>query len=201
MAEDEDVEIRIGGLTTHFTSRRRTGLVDYAQPKALDLRAGELGEALTQDAMVVVADDSHEPTGSRLQSIEQCHSHPVARVDDEVGFVDGAPQLTRQVLGALRYVGVGQQEQSGGHAAKSTVVGRVARSSRHPRDETMRSATAACSLAKVEGLRPIQVGALTLIHWSAEHTSWPWLACHTSTYSTCFWAAASRSAQLRPPLP
>ena len=53
---------------------------------------------------------------------EHSYVDPAAGVDDEIGRADGPPHLGGQVLGTHGQVGVGQQEESGGHGTSQLPV-------------------------------------------------------------------------------
>ena len=49
-----------------------------------------------------------------LDLVQQARVDPVTGMHDDVRVVDGGPHLGRQVTGALRHMGIRQQEESHG---------------------------------------------------------------------------------------
>ena len=71
------------------------GLVDDGEAHALDLGAGDLGQAPAESAVVVVAVHRDQPAGTLLEPVQQRDVHPVAGVHDDVGVVDRGPHRMR----------------------------------------------------------------------------------------------------------
>jgi hypothetical protein len=69
--------------------------VDDGEPEALDLRAGDLGQALAEGSVVVVAIHRDQPSGTGLELVQQRDVDPVAGVDDDVRGLDRGPQGMR----------------------------------------------------------------------------------------------------------
>ena len=76
-----------------------------------ELDPGHPWEPAPQLRPVVVAPHPDDARSSLLQGVEEGGRHPVTGVDHDVGGLDRLPDLDREVAGAHRKVGVGEQEQ------------------------------------------------------------------------------------------
>jgi len=112
VAEDEDVGVRKGTVHPLLAAAARTGLVYDGKPQPVEVDPRNLGQPSSKRGTVVVAPHGNEPGCAGFDSVEQGLVHPVAGVDDDVGAVDVAPELLRQVTRSLGHVRVREDDQA-----------------------------------------------------------------------------------------
>jgi hypothetical protein len=115
VAENQHVGIRKEGLAALLPAPGLTGLVDHAEPDAVERHTGRLGQTPPKLVAVVVAVDTDQAPAALFELVEQACADPVTRVEHHISSLDGGPHLLGQCPGALGDVGVGNKDQAQAH--------------------------------------------------------------------------------------
>ena len=115
VAKNQDVGIREEGFAALLPALGLAGLVDHAEPDAVQRHTDRLGQAPPELVAVVIAINTDQPPAALFELVEQARADPVTRVENHVSVLDGGPHLVRQCPGALRDVGVGNKDQAQAH--------------------------------------------------------------------------------------